>query len=106
MVVEFRKRRDYIIKRLSKMDGISCLQPDGAFYLFLNVSGLFGKVFNGQVIADSLVLTELLLTEAKVAVVPGSAFGSSDHIRLSFATSMSNIVSGLDRIEMMLGQLT
>jgi aspartate aminotransferase len=106
MVVEFKKRRDYMVKRLNEMNGVSCLQPDGAFYLFLNVSELFGKAFNGQVIADSMSLTELLLAEAKVAVVPGSAFGSSDHIRLSFATSMSNIVSGLDRIEGMLGQLT
>lgn len=106
MVVEFRKRRDYIVQRLSEIDGVSCLQPDGAFYFFLNVSGLFGKTFNGQMIMDSILLTELLLTEAKVAVVPGSAFGSPGHIRLSFATSMSNITSGLNRIEMMLKQLS
>ncbi|MBT9147216.1 MAG: Aspartate aminotransferase [Syntrophomonadaceae bacterium] len=106
MVVEFRKRRDYIVQRLSGIDGVSCLQPDGAFYFFLNVSGLFGKTFNGQMIMDSILLTELLLTEAKVAVVPGSAFGSPGHIRLSFATSMSNITSGLNRIEMMLKQLS
>ncbi len=106
MVVEFRKRRDYIVQRLSGIDGVSCLQPDGAFYFFLNVSGLFGKTFNGQIIMDSILLTELLLTEAKVAVVPGSAFGSPGHIRLSFATSMSNITSGLNRIEMMLKQLS
>ncbi|MBT9132244.1 MAG: Aspartate aminotransferase [Firmicutes bacterium] len=106
MVVEFRKRRDYIVQRLSGIDGVSCLQPDGAFYFFLNVSGLFGKTFNGQIIMDSILLTELLLTKAKVAVVPGSAFGSPGHIRLSFATSMSNITSGLNRIEMMLKQLS
>ncbi len=106
MVVEFRKRRDYIVQRLSEIDGVSCLQPDGAFYFFLNVSGLFGKTFNGQIIMDSILLTELLLTKAKVAVVPGSAFGSPGHIRLSFATSMSNITSGLNRIEMMLKQLS
>jgi aspartate aminotransferase len=105
MVVEFHRRRDYIVERLRTMPGVSCLKPDGAFYLFLNVEGLFEKAFNGQVVGDCLSLTELLLTYARVAVVPGSAFGAPGHIRLSFATSMDNIVSGLDRIEKMLGEL-
>lgn len=106
MVVEFHRRRDYMVERVRKISHVSFLPPDGTFYFFLNVSGLFGKAFNGQVIVDSLSLTELLLTWAKVAVVPGSAFGSPGHIRLSFATSMSNIVSGLDRIEKTFEQLT
>lgn len=106
MVTEFRKRRDYMVQRLRQIPEVSLLLPEGAFYLFLNVSGLFGKAFNRQKIMDSISLTELLLDEAKVAVIPGSAFGSPDHIRLSFATSMENIASGLDRIEKILGQLT
>ena len=99
MAAEFEKRRDYMVERLNKMPGISCLLPPGAFYAFPNVSKLFGKSYNGKQIKGSMGLTELLLTEAKVAVLPGSPFGADNYLRLSYATSMKNITGGMDRIE-------
>lgn len=99
MVTEFKKRRDYIIERLNSINGISCLKTQGAFYVFPDVSELFGKSFNGKEIKDSMSLTEVLLDKAQVAVVPGSAFGSDENLRLSYAISMESIKEGLNRIE-------
>jgi aspartate aminotransferase len=99
MAAEFEKRRNYMVDRLNKMPGISCLLPPGAFYAFPNVSKLFNKSYNGKPIKGSMGLTELLLTEAKVAVLPGSPFGADNYLRLSYATSMKNITGGMDRIE-------
>lgn len=99
MVAEFKKRRGYILERLNSINGISCLKTQGAFYVFPDVSGLFGKSFNGKEIKDSMSLTELLLNEAKIAVVPGVAFGSDNNLRFSYASSMDNIRDGLDRLE-------
>jgi len=99
MAVEFEKRRDYIVERLNSLPGVSCLKPGGAFYAFANFRGIMGRSFGGKVIGGSMDLTELLLTEAKVAVLPGAPFGADDYLRLSYATSMENIVKGLDRIE-------
>lgn len=105
MLFEFRKRRDYMFNRIEEIPGISCFKPQGAFYLFVNVSAILGKKYNNQIIEDSLTLTELLLSKAKVAVVPGSAFGVDNYLRLSYATSMDNIVEGLKRIEKFIGNL-
>ncbi len=105
MVAEFKKRRNYIVERLNTIEGISCLNPQGAFYVFPDVSKLFGKSFNGKEIKDSMFLTEALLTEAQVAVVPGFAFGADTNIRLSYASSMENIKKGLDRIEKFVSSL-
>jgi len=91
MVKEFQRRRDYIVERINRIKGLSCLKPEGAFYVFCRLEN---KNLN------SVGVTERLLDEANVAVVPGKAFGSDSHIRLSFATSMDNIERGLDRIEM------
>jgi len=99
MMSEFDKRRKYMIERLNAMEGITCKMPVGAFYAFPNVSALFGKTFNGKVINDSLEMSTYLLENAKVATVPGSAFGADKFIRLSYATSMENIKKGLDKIE-------
>jgi len=99
MAAEFEKRRNYMVDRLNAMPGISCLLPPGAFYAFPNVSKLFGKSYNGKQIKGSMGLTELLLTGAKVAVLPGSPFGADNYLRLSYATSMKNITGGMDRIE-------
>ena len=98
-VAEFNKRRDYILKRLSFIDGISFLKPQGAFYVFPDVSRIIGKTFKEQVIKNSFSLAEILLNEANVAVIPGSAFGAEGYIRLSYATSIENISKGLERIE-------
>ncbi|MBU1887820.1 MAG: pyridoxal phosphate-dependent aminotransferase [Candidatus Omnitrophica bacterium] len=90
MVKEFERRRDYIVRRVNSVNGLSCFKPEGAFYIFCKIEkkGLTG-----------IKLSERLLEEALVAVIPGEPFGSSRHIRLSFATSMDNIRNGMDRIE-------
>lgn len=98
-VNEFLKRRNYIVERLNTIKGIFCLKPQGAFYVFPNISELFGKVFDGKEIKDSFSFAQILLEKAKVAVVPGAAFGAEGFVRLSYATSMENITKGLDRIE-------
>ncbi|MBW2595544.1 MAG: pyridoxal phosphate-dependent aminotransferase [Deltaproteobacteria bacterium] len=99
MVEEFGKRRHYIVDALNGMTGITCMNPEGAFYVFPDVSSLYGKSYDGKLITGSASLAEYLLDVANVAVVPGIAFGSDDHIRLSYATSMKNIREGITRIE-------
>lgn len=99
MMTEFDKRRRYMIDRLNAMEGITCKMPVGAFYAFPNVSSLFGKTYEGIAINSSLEMSTYLLENAKVATVPGSAFGDDRFIRLSYATSMDNIKKGLDKIE-------
>jgi aspartate aminotransferase len=89
----FRARRDFIVKALNEIPGITCFNPVGAFYAFPGVHGLLG----GEV-KDSLALAELLLEEAKIAPVPGEAFGAPGFLRFSFATSMENIEKGMERL--------
>ncbi len=91
---EFKKRRNYMMKRLHTIRGISAQKPDGAFYIFVDVS----KLYTNEV-SNSSVFCEKLLSDFQVAVVPGKAFGADRCIRLSFATSMEHIKKGLDRIE-------
>lgn len=105
MVSEFDKRRRYIVERLNKLDGVSCFTPKGAFYVFPNFSGLYGRRFKGRPIKDSTGFADYLLDDAKVAIVPGIAFGADEFARLSYATSMQNIEKGLDRIEAAIGVL-
>ncbi len=96
---EFEIRKDYIVSRLNNIKEFKCLNPQGAFYVFPNITGFFGKKYNGKEITNSLDFTEFLLVDAKVAVVPGLPFGSDNNIRISYATSMEEIEKGLDRIE-------
>ncbi|HPD56948.1 MAG TPA: pyridoxal phosphate-dependent aminotransferase [Smithellaceae bacterium] len=105
MVAEFRKRRDFIVQALNDIDGIKCFSPEGAFYVFPDVSGLYGRSFQGKKIANSAELIDYLLDEANVAAVPGAAFGSDNHIRLSYATSLKNIEEGIRRIKNAAGKL-
>jgi aspartate aminotransferase len=105
MVEEFKKRRDYIVRRLNMMRGISCFNPSGTFYVFPKISYYYGKNFKGHTIRNSMEMTEYLLKEGHVAVVPGAAFGADNYLRLSFATSMKNIEGGLNRIEDALDRL-
>ena len=105
MVSEFDKRRKYMVERLNSIKGVSCIKPVGAFYAFPNVSSYYGRSFKGNLIKSSMDLSAYLLDEAKVAVVPGAAFGDDRYIRLSYATSMENIQKGLDRIESALSNL-
>jgi aspartate aminotransferase len=99
MNVEFDKRRKYMVERLNKIPGMSCLMPVGAFYAFPNVSRIYGKSINDKRIGNSSEFATYLLEDAKVALVSGDAFGADPYIRLSYATSMENIQKGLDRIE-------
>ncbi|MCC7409134.1 MAG: aminotransferase class I/II-fold pyridoxal phosphate-dependent enzyme, partial [Phycisphaeraceae bacterium] len=96
----FAKRGAHMHKRLSKMAGVKCPRPTGAFYVFPDISGAaFGKKDqSGKNITTAAGFAESLLEHAKVAVVPGEDFGAGNHVRLSFATSMEQIDLGLDRI--------
>jgi len=99
MVEEFRIRRDVIVAGLNAIPGISCMNPDGAFYVFPDVSALFGRSHQGKVLSNSSDVAAYLLDEAGVAVVPGADFGHDEHIRLSYATSLSQIEDGVERIK-------
>ncbi|HSA58402.1 MAG TPA: pyridoxal phosphate-dependent aminotransferase [bacterium] len=105
-VAEFKKRRDVIVKRFNAIPGVTCFNPQGAFYVFPNVSAYFGRKYGGKVIQGSDDLAAYLLEKALVAVVPGSGFGADGFIRLSYATSMAKIEKGLERIEKALAALT
>ena len=99
MVGEFQKRRDLIVKRLKGMPGISCFNPQGAFYVFPNVGSLLGKKAGEFKLASAGDFAEYLLQEARVLAVPGEDFGSTENIRISYATSLEEIEKGCDRIE-------
>ncbi|HHG74125.1 MAG TPA: pyridoxal phosphate-dependent aminotransferase, partial [Persephonella sp.] len=101
MKEEFRKRRDYVVNGFLSIEGITCPVPKGAFYVFPNISAYI----KGD-IKNDIDLTAYLLEEAKVAVVPGSAFGKEGYIRLSYATSMDNIKEGMRRIKEALKKLS
>ena len=96
MLKEFHKRHDYLCERLNKIEGIECLEGDGTFYCFPKVQDLIDKTDG---INNDVQFSEYLLEKAGVAVVPGSAFGLEGYIRLSFATSMENLTTAMDRIE-------
>ncbi len=98
MVAEFSARRSYMLSKLKRIPNISCYEPRGAFYLFPNASAYYNSEYGGMKIRNSYGLAYYLLKEAAVAVVPGSAFGAEDNIRLSYATSMECIEEGTDRV--------
>ncbi|MDH4162086.1 MAG: pyridoxal phosphate-dependent aminotransferase [Nitrospirota bacterium] len=102
---EFDKRRKYMVERLNKMPGTSCIMPVGAFYAFPNVAKLYGKAAAGKVIGNSGDMAAYLLEEAKVALVSGDSFGADAYIRLSYATSLETITKGMDRMETALAKL-
>ena len=93
----FDERRRYIVAALNQIPGVSCFTPQGAFYAFPGVKGLFGKNCGERQIDSSLTLCELLLDRARIAAVPGEAFGAPGHLRLSYATSLDNIKKGINR---------
>lgn len=100
MVQEFEKRRNVMIDQLNAITGVSCNKPNGSFYSFPDFSDLYGKKdSSGKVIEGSLDFTEYLLTEKKVAIVPGIAFGADANARMSFATSLDKIEEGVKRIK-------
>ncbi len=95
MVSAFKERHDFIVKRLNSIEGFECLPADGTFYAFPNVE----KVIKQLGLSTDIALANYLLTEAEVAVVPGSAFGSSGYLRLSYATSLDSLHKAMNRIE-------
>lgn len=99
----FDERRIVMADMINSINGISCVVPKGAFYIMLNSSQLYGKEIEGVKINSSVDFANLLLDKCKVAVVPGLAFGDDNYVRLSYATSMENIVEGLNRIKSLLG---
>lgn len=105
MINEFKNRRDYMVEKINSMKYVSCIKPEGAFYVMINISKVLDKKVDGKLIDNSLNFSNLLLEKEKVAVVPGSAFGVDNYIRLSYATSLKNIELGLSRIEHFLNNL-
>lgn len=99
MRLEFLKRRDYMVERINKINGVSCINPDGAFYVFMNIKNVLGKEIKGKMINTTDEFCEWLLEHNKVALVPGTGFGAEGYVRWSYATSMENIKEGLDRLE-------
>lgn len=100
MLAEYRKRRDYVVGRLRAMPGVSCAEPRGAFYAYPNIGG----ALNPQGCRTPMQFAEGLLAKKHVAVVPGEAFGTEKHVRISYATSMENLKKGLDRFEEFVGE--
>ncbi|MCF7971628.1 MAG: pyridoxal phosphate-dependent aminotransferase [Methylococcaceae bacterium] len=96
MMVEFKKRHDYVVEELNKIPGMECLKTDGTFYVFPNVEKLIAQLDG---VNNDLDLAEYFIEKADVALVPGSAFGSPGHIRISIATSMENLQNALIRIK-------
>ena len=95
----FEERRDVICQRFDGIDGVSYVKPQGAFYIFPDFSEHYGRTIGGQKIEGSMDITDYLLNSAGVGVVPGNGFGADNHLRLSFATSLTEINRGLDRIK-------
>ncbi len=105
MVARFARRRLAMIERISEMKGAYCIIPEGAFYCMLVVDGVYGKSFGSRRIGNSVEFADVLLDAAKVAVVPGAAFGADDCVRLSYSLSMQDMLEGLGRIDAFLQSL-
>jgi aspartate aminotransferase len=99
MLGEYARRRDFVVERLNSIPGVRCTPPGGAFYAYPNISSAFSRG-----IKDSLDFSVRLLEESQVAVVPGSAFGTTDHIRISYATSLEQLERGLTRLAEFMGR--
>ena len=99
MRLAFLERRDYIVKRINSIPGVSCIVPNGAFYVMMNIEQLIGKTLGGKLIENDDDFAVALLEKALVAVVPCSGFGMNNFVRWSYAASMENIEKGLDRLE-------
>lgn len=96
MTAAFKQRHEFVVENLNAIDGVSCLESQGAFYSFPDCGGVIDRLSE---INDDVELAEYLITEAGVAMVPGSAFGNANYMRLSFATSMENLQNALQRLQ-------
>ena len=95
----FEDRRNFVFDSLKAMKGITCQKPEGAFYAFPRVSNFYGAKSSQGIIRNSKDMALYLLNESKIVLVPGAAFGSDDHIRISYATSMDRLEEGMERLE-------
>jgi aspartate aminotransferase len=102
MLAEYTRRRDFLLDRLGRIEGWTCVPPQGTFYLFVNVSSWIGRKIAGRPVAGSTEFADALLAEAGVRVMAGAAFGSDRHVRISFAASLEALEEGLYRIEKLL----
>lgn len=105
MVAEFDERRKLICKLINDTKGLSCVEPDGAFYVMMNISQILGMKHNGIEIMDSMDFSSMLLESKSVAVVPGIAFGDHNYVRLSYAISREKIEEGIKRIASFISEL-
>jgi len=101
----FCERRNHMVELINGIDGVSCIKPDGAFYIMMNIAKLLNKSYNGKVIENVDMLCDMLLTEVKLALVPGTGFGAPDYVRWSYATSMKNIDEGISRLKKFISKL-
>ncbi|EES48646.1 pyridoxal phosphate-dependent aminotransferase [Clostridium botulinum] len=105
MIKEFENRRNFMLDKLSKINELSVLRPNGAFYIMVNIEKYLNTTFKGNSITNSVEFSKVLLEEEKVAVIPGSGFGLENYIRLSYATSMDIIEKGIDRLSIFLSKI-
>lgn len=105
MVVEFRRRKDYMVERLNAIPGIKCPDATGAFYLYPDVEAYLGKSVEGRIIENAMDLCQYLLDEALVSTVPGEAYNVPGKIRVSYSNSMKNLEEGMNRIERALAKI-
>ena len=105
MVNVFDKRRATLLQLISEIEGVKAVEPDGAFYVMLVVSGLYGKSYHGKTITNSIEFADALLESEKVATVPGISFGADDCLRLSYSLSEADIQTGLARIKKFVSEL-
>ena len=95
----FERRRNYMVERMNQIPGVSCIKPEGAFYVMMNIEKLIGTEMHGVVIKNADDFSQLFLKYGKVAVVPGTAFAAPNFVRWSYVTSTENIRKGLNRLE-------
>lgn len=105
MKERFDERRKYMVERIAKMPYISCVEPKGAFYVFIDVSEAVAMKYKGEVVGSSAKLADIMINDFNVALIPCEDFGIENHIRLSYAISLENIEKGLDRLEAFLNSL-
>lgn len=103
---DYEQRRNFVVERIRRIPGLTCTCPDGAFYVFPNVSAFFGRSYGGRTVRSSADMAEYLLEQAHVALVPGEAFGMPGYIRITFAVRMDRVREGLDRIDAALRKLS
>lgn len=105
MVAEFERRRNFVVQQLNAMPGVTCNMPRGAFYVFPKVDAVYGKAAQGRTVQTSMELADYLLDKAGVALVPGDGFCDDRYVRISYATSMELLQTGLERMHRALQQL-